>query len=111
MFGYVFEMREALAFCVSGNLLVETVGWWKVLEEERELVGDEKEEDPEDSADWPGSWGWGTLRRRVWELGTCRGRFEGLQLRVEGNGTPTPVLLPGKSRGRRSLVGCSPWGR
>ena len=23
---------------------------------------------------------------------------------------PTPVLLPGKSRGRRSLVGCSPWG-
>ena len=23
---------------------------------------------------------------------------------------PTPVLLPGKSRGQRSLVGCSPWG-
>ena len=23
----------------------------------------------------------------------------------------TPVLLPGKFRGRRSLVGCSPWGR
>ena len=23
---------------------------------------------------------------------------------------PTPVLLPGKSNGRRSLVGCSPWG-
>ena len=23
---------------------------------------------------------------------------------------PIPVLLPGKSRGRRSLVGCSPWG-
>ena len=22
---------------------------------------------------------------------------------------PTPVLLPGKSRGYRSLVGCSPW--
>ena len=22
-----------------------------------------------------------------------------------------PVLLPGKSHGRRSLVGCSPWGR
>ena len=28
-----------------------------------------------------------------------------------GNGTPTPVLLPGKSHGQRSLVGCSPWGR
>ena len=24
---------------------------------------------------------------------------------------PTPVLLPGKSQGWRSLVGCSPWGR
>ena len=23
---------------------------------------------------------------------------------------PTPLLLPGKSHGRRSLVGCSPWG-
>ena len=24
-------------------------------------------------------------------------------------GQPTPVLLPGKSHGQRSLVGCSPW--
>ena len=24
---------------------------------------------------------------------------------------PTPILLPGKSHGRRSLVGCSPRGR
>ena len=24
---------------------------------------------------------------------------------------PPPVLLPGKSHGWRSLVGCSPWGR
>ena len=24
---------------------------------------------------------------------------------------PTPVLLPGNSHGRRSLIGCSPWGR
>ena len=24
---------------------------------------------------------------------------------------PTPVVLPGKSHGQRSLVGCSPWGR
>ena len=29
----------------------------------------------------------------------------------EGNGTPLPVLLPGKSHGRRRLVGYSPWGR
>ena len=24
---------------------------------------------------------------------------------------PTPVLLPGESRARRTLAGCSPWGR
>ena len=24
---------------------------------------------------------------------------------------PTPVLLPGKSHGQRSLLDCSPWGR
>ena len=24
---------------------------------------------------------------------------------------PTPVLLPGRSHGQRTLVGCSPWGR
>ena len=29
----------------------------------------------------------------------------------EGNGQPTPVLLPGKLHGRRSLVDDSPWGR
>ena len=28
----------------------------------------------------------------------------------EGKWHPTPILLPGKSHGRRSLVGCSPWG-
>ena len=28
----------------------------------------------------------------------------------EGNGKPTPVLLPGKSHGQRSLVGYSLWG-
>ena len=27
------------------------------------------------------------------------------------NGQPTPVVLPGKSHGRRSLAGYSPWGR
>ena len=33
---------------------------------------------------------WEYFRRRQWQ--------------------PTPVLLPGKSHGRRSRVGCSPWG-
>ena len=31
--------------------------------------------------------------------------------RSERRWHPTPVLLPGKSHGWRSLVGCSPWGR
>ena len=28
----------------------------------------------------------------------------------EGNGKPTPVFLPGKFHGQRSLVGYNPWG-
>ena len=28
----------------------------------------------------------------------------------EGNGEPTPVFLPGKSHGQRSLAGYKPWG-
>ena len=43
---------------------------------------------------WPKWWSWVPVAeawRRQWH--------------------PTPVLLPGKSHGRRILVGCSPWGR
>ena len=39
---------------------------------------------------FPLSWGRGNFQRRQWH--------------------PTPILLPGKSHGWRSLVGCSPWG-
>ena len=35
----------------------------------------------------------------------------GLLLTLRRRWHPTPVLLPGKSHGQRSLVGCSPWGR
>ena len=35
-------------------------------------------------------------------VGDCTGATEQWQ--------PTPGLLPGKSQGQRSLVGCSPWG-
>ena len=46
---------------------------------------------------------------------TCNAGHPGL---IPGSGNtrpkkwqPTPVLLPGKSHGQRSLVGYSPWGR
>ena len=51
----------------------------------------------------------------IWEL--ARLRFSRKKSRslggVQGRRRwhPTPVLLPGKSHGRRSLVGCSPWGQ
>ena len=35
----------------------------------------------------------------------------GLRGELEKAMAPTPVLLPGKSHGQRSLAGCSPWGR
>ena len=37
-------------------------------------------------------------------------RWEDLVCLMEKAMQPTPVLLPGKSHGWRSLVGCSPWG-
>ena len=40
-----------------------------------------------------------------WEKGICQGCIRRRQWHS------TPVLLPGKSHGWRSLVGCSPWGR
>ena len=44
---------------------------------------------------------WGT----VWRF------LKKLKIELFWQWHPTPVLLPGKSHGRRSLVGCSPWGR
>ena len=40
-----------------------------------------------------------------WSLISGSGRFPG-----EGNGNPTPISLPGKSHGQRSLEGYSSWG-
>ena len=42
-----------------------------------------------------------------------RGGTKEIIARNKGNTNwyPTPVLLPGKSHGQRSLVGCSPWDR
>ena len=48
------------------------------------------------SKEWPG----GALQ--IHKRGVCTGRRQW---------HPTPVLLPGKSHGRRSLVGCSPRSR
>ena len=51
-------------------------------------------------------WGWETTKGKMNVYSSHSGTFNG-----EGNGQPALVLLPGKSQGQRSLVGCSPWGR
>ena len=46
-------------------------------------------------------------------FGSCLGFILGFVYRAGGRRRQwhlTPVLLPGKSHGQRSLVGCSPWG-
>ena len=48
-----------------------------------------------------------TLRAQKW----VSRRNTHLHITKHAKWHPTPVLLPGKSHGRRSLVGCSPWGR
>ena len=40
-----------------------------------------------------------------------QGRKQGGEVGWRRQWQPTPVLLPGKSHGQRSLVGRSPWGR
>ena len=60
---------------------------------------------------------------RTWELYKCPSTDEWIKkmwfiytieyysaIRWTRQWQPTPVLLPGKSREQRSLVGCSPWG-
>ena len=48
----------------------------------------------------------GENRTPIWPLFLCWGSTSFWRRQCH----PTPVLLPGKSHGRRSLVGCSPWG-
>ena len=52
------------------------------------------------------------VARAQWALiGACAFSLQKLWKGIKaGQWHPTPVLLPGKSHGRRSLVGCSPWG-
>jgi len=38
------------------------------------------------------------------------GFLQRIHKRIYTQWQPTPVLLPGKSHGWRSLEGCSPWG-
>ena len=48
------------------------------------------------------------LRRVRHDWATSLSLFTSMQWRRKWQ--PTPVFLPGESHGRRSLVGCSPWG-
>ena len=47
---------------------------------------------------------WSNVAVAAWSFNAIHGHSQRRQWH------PTPVLLPGKSHGQRSLVGCSPWG-
>ena len=69
----------------NGEAVRDTVGFGFLLHDHF-AVGHKSQGDASFYSHTPGS-----SRRRQWQS--------------------TPVLLPGGSHGRRSLVGCSPWGR
>ena len=52
------------------------------------------------------------LKLKLQYFGHLMGRADSFEKTNAGRRRwhPTPVLLPGKSHGQRSLVGCSPWG-
>ena len=66
---------------------------------------------------WKGLKGLGTHAHTSIRKGDCYAKPGFLQISTTNiwgqrrQWHPTPVLLPGKSHGWRSLVGCSPWGR
>ena len=49
-------------------------------------------------------------RYYIWSFVAVDTRLLIIEYMITFTWHPTPVLLPGKSHGRRSLVGCSPWG-
>ena len=46
-----------------------------------------------------------------WLSGKCRFDLWVRKIPWRRKWQPTPVFLPGKSHGQKSLVGCNPWGR
>ena len=52
----------------------------------------------------------GTLAGLYIKAGPQAGLYGWVDQGAEKAMAPTPILLPGKSHGQRSLVGCSPWG-
>ena len=68
-------------------------------------------ENPRDGGAW---WGaiYGVAQRwtRLKRLSSSSSSSSSIPLHRRRQWHPTPVLLPGKFHGWRSLVGCSPWG-
>ena len=59
---------------------------------------------------------WLIRKKERWQINDTNFHRKKLRATLENSGWrrqwhPTPVLLPGKSHGWRSLVGYSPWGR
>ena len=63
-------------------------------------------------SDWTEmNWRWLSWKESAWECKSHRKiRFDSRKIPWRRKWQPTPVLLPGKSHGQRSLAGCSPWG-
>ena len=65
---------------------------------------------PELTVSW-GLPGGSEVKASAWNMGDRGSIPESGRSPGEGNGKPTPVLLPGESHGGKSLVGYSPRGR
>ena len=68
---------------------------------------------PGESLGWGAWWAavYGVAQSRTWLKRLSSSSSSSIPMVRRRQWHPTPVLLPRKSHGRRSLVGCSPWGR
>ena len=84
-------------------------GFWLLCGEWVEVEGGEAGKPVGRSGGCPGEEGCRCRLRRGEGNWSGKIRVDGACRRKQWH--PTPILLPGKSHGRRSLEGCSPWGR
>ena len=108
LFPYSWWLRWQIICLPMQETQVQSLGWEDPLEEGMQPTQYSCLENPMDREAWRATL-YGAAESGMTEQ-LCQ-LHPSKAVRGRRRWHPTPVLLPGKSHGQRSLVGCSPWGR